>query len=1434
MYKHEKVCIILILLVCLLIFSIPVKAQDLVKRSKVIELAEKFILNNQGEMTYLQGARIGEPQLLKDKQSHPSKWRVEIINNGRRVGHFYVKAHWMEDGGLPVWFSGPGNGKKVTSDNPAMSRVPKKRTDQKGISGTGAEIKHKREARKQQQLKYNTDPKKVVPKGSSEPIMGPSSLIFDPSKLKRVIPEADEKVIPKKKAPQPESPTGWQTIKEEDFEGSFPNDWDIFVSSGYADAYWDDTSYKKYQGSWGGFCADAGSDGTGWGGQYVNDMMAWMIYGPFSLADATDAYVDFWHWTKTETSYDKFYYVASTNGTNFYGWYLTGDLTGETGNVNGWLNQIFDLTSVYSIGDLTGESQVWIAFVFSSNASSIDDGTYLDEIYLKKNTGGGEPTLNDHFTCRDGDDPYNTQTTTFYTTDYLATEYTVWNTSSCTRDWTGNKSFYDQNNDYYAGLDFTITQGYTSWYYWIGIYIAGFYPENNPGTWNVRVSLEGSELARDYFDIIEEYGDPDIRITPTNLDIYQTVRNTGKPSPPPEDDEAPLINGRHATGLIVPDYVKEYWQTHTVDLQYDVNAFASSVDWSGNDSPVKNQMNCGSCWAFAAIGLIENLGGYSDLSEQVIVSCAPGDCNGGWYWDALEYVHNDGVPPEACYPYIAQNGNCNDKCNNPAYTVKVTQYTPAWGLWGEPANVNDIKSQLQNGPICVAMLVPTDGTFDWYSGGVYNYNGGPISWDNGHAVLLVGYNDNGQYFKAKNSWGASWGENGYFRISYDDVTDDVHFGMYGCDASGVYQEGSAGETFLIENVGTADLIINYMNSNKGWLAFSPSSVPTLPPGGSQVVTVNVTNWNDVNCPQETGEILINSNDPDEQNRRVYVTAHCQENPILVVNPNSLTFSANYGTNPPAQTFQISNGGAGSFNWNVTDDQSWLSTSPTSGSCSTETDVVTVSINTSGLSQGTHQGTITVTAPGADNSPQFVNVTLNYGEIPCDPPYIKPSDASGGPGSNVTIDVNIEQNPNPIDAFGFQFTYNNNRLSLVSVEKGDLDVGFSFFQANENPPGVVTIGGFDTTPIPANSSGSIARVTLHVDQCSEGETLPFGVQDLTDDLVGLNTCEGTFTCQSCLLGDVNMDDAVSPGDALCAFQIYLNGGTPPAGECNNECALYAADVNCNPNGVTPGDALYIFQAYLNGETPPLDCDPSFANEADDGSNRQLAIVQLPAQQADEVRVALHITNPQGMKAFGVELGFPEDILSLTGVTTTQLTECWEAFDGQESVAGVVTIGGFNPEAVAANQSGALAIITFRVNSGADRDAEMWLYNLCDDVAGANIPVESFRIPITMTDVRKINQDNIPDSYSLEQNYPNPFNMETEIVYQLPEPGFVTLEIYNSMGQKVKTLVSQKQEAGRYRAHWDGKDAVGSDLPSGIYLYKLSTSKFVDARKLILIK
>ena len=94
--------------------------------------------------------------------------------------------------------------------------------------------------------------------------------------------------------------------------------------------------------------------------------------------------------------------------------------------------------------------------------------------------------------------------------------------------------------------------------------------------------------------------------------------------------------------------------------------------------------------------------------------------------------------------------------------------------------------------------------------------------------------------------------------------------------------------------------------------------------------------------------------------------------------------------------------------------------------------------------------------------------------------------------------------------------------------------------------------------------------------------------------------------------------------------------------------------------------------------------------------------------------------------------------------------------------------------------------------------------------------------------------IPTAYSLSQNYPNPFNPETVIHYDLPLRSHVAISVYNMMGQKVTTLVDNKMDAGSHFVVWDGKDNNGESVASGIYLYRMETDRFVQTRKLVLMK
>ncbi|HEX2897391.1 MAG TPA: FlgD immunoglobulin-like domain containing protein, partial [candidate division Zixibacteria bacterium] len=97
-----------------------------------------------------------------------------------------------------------------------------------------------------------------------------------------------------------------------------------------------------------------------------------------------------------------------------------------------------------------------------------------------------------------------------------------------------------------------------------------------------------------------------------------------------------------------------------------------------------------------------------------------------------------------------------------------------------------------------------------------------------------------------------------------------------------------------------------------------------------------------------------------------------------------------------------------------------------------------------------------------------------------------------------------------------------------------------------------------------------------------------------------------------------------------------------------------------------------------------------------------------------------------------------------------------------------------------------------------------------------------------------ETSLPTSYELAQNFPNPFNPTTEISFSLPERTQVTLEIYNVLGQRVRTLVDGNLDAGVHSVKWDSRDNEGSQVASGLYMYRIQTEKFSQSKKMILMK
>jgi len=226
---------------------------------------------------------------------------------------------------------------------------------------------------------------------------------------------------------------------------------------------------------------------------------------------------------------------------------------------------------------------------------------------------------------------------------------------------------------------------------------------------------------------------------------------------------------------MTPEEFKSYISCGSLKHTPSKTTFASPKDWNktastevdwvakGAVTPVKNQGQCGSCWAFSTTGSIEgrsfiSSGKLISLSEQDLVDCSKQNsgCNGGLMDYAFSFVEsNNGLCTEAEYPYKAyQHWRCEeDGC---------TKYDPISSYKDVSSSTAALEAACNEGPVSIA-IEADQSTFQQYTSGVMS---GECGTSLDHGVLLVGYGTEGgdDYWKVKNSWGKDWGESGYIKL----------------------------------------------------------------------------------------------------------------------------------------------------------------------------------------------------------------------------------------------------------------------------------------------------------------------------------------------------------------------------------------------------------------------------------------------------------------------------------------------------------------------------------------------------------------------------------------------------------------------------------------------------------------------------------------------
>jgi hypothetical protein len=228
---------------------------------------------------------------------------------------------------------------------------------------------------------------------------------------------------------------------------------------------------------------------------------------------------------------------------------------------------------------------------------------------------------------------------------------------------------------------------------------------------------------------------------------------------------------------------------------------------------------------------------------------------------------------------------------------------------------------------------------------------------------------------------------------------------------------------------------------------------------------------------------------------------------------------------------------------------------------------------------------------------------------------------------------------------------------------------------------------------------------------------------------------------------------------------------------------------------------------------------------------LALANGAVRVGDEFFLDATISQAASLRGYGFSIRYDETLFEFSDAVVSE--------DNLLSANGAVTpvflavntpgelvVGNVITEGDVVSEAGLATRITFKVIKGFEGESSI-------DVIDGQILDHVYMV----NEVKSLGSARIvvlPDQYELSQNYPNPFNPTTTIKYALPEPADVNIQVYNIVGQVVRTLVDEGKMGGYYRVYWDGRDDNGYDLASGVYFYRIVAGEFHAVKKMLLVK
>tara|TARA_B100000579_G_scaffold391778_1_gene367255 strand:- start:502 stop:1440 length:939 start_codon:yes stop_codon:yes gene_type:complete len=293
----------------------------------------------------------------------------------------------------------------------------------------------------------------------------------------------------------------------------------------------------------------------------------------------------------------------------------------------------------------------------------------------------------------------------------------------------------------------------------------------------------------------------------------------------------------------------------------------------------------------------------------------------------------------------------------------------------------------------------------------------------------------------------------------------------------------------------------------------------------------------------------------------------------------------------------------------------------------------------------------------------------------------------------------------------------------------------------------------------------------------------------------------------------------------------------------------ADMNC------PADSAY--HVDMRTMLPDGSPNPTYGLQISTGLCACVSFIDGVSITGNEITFTINIVDNEPIR--GIELDIFHDFSDLTysGVSRGEKLQGLVNDEGNPT-SDMTILGNWVEDhvkilAYSVNRArtegngveGSLVHLTYTLADGASLPDNISFYFTVVNIPGTSLNPELLNVvcsypdadnPVVVnTAVASADEGSLlPSEYALFQNYPNPFNPSTQISFDVPSSEFVTLRVYNLLGQDVKTLINQSMTPGRYTVEWNGNDMLNNDVASGVYFYELRGESFISRKKMLLIR